>query len=51
MHNPYTIDWTKVKHLLCYLKRAILEGLQIHKTSKNSLSIFNDADWARSQVY
>ena len=46
MHSPQPVDWSRLKHLLRYLKGTITHGLYFSKHSPMSLTSFSDADWA-----
>ena len=46
MHKPTLTHWQAVKRLLRYLKHTIQFGLQIYRSSCNTLQVFSDADWA-----
>ena len=48
MHLPQPVDWQQVKHLLCYLKGTITEGLKVSRTFALHISLYSDADWAGS---
>ena len=50
MHNPYPLDWQRVKHLLRYLKGTISDSLFYSSQSNLSLELFTDADWASSPL-
>ncbi|CAA7403334.1 unnamed protein product [Spirodela intermedia] len=50
MHNPTQEGWIKVKHLLRYFKGTVMKGLQFHKSSDFSLSIFSNVVWAGSPI-
>jgi hypothetical protein len=49
MHKPTVIHWQSVKRLLRYLKQTLQFGLQIYRSSCNTLQAFSDADWAGSR--
>jgi hypothetical protein len=48
MQAPTTSHWTVVKRILRYLKSTMLYGLPLHKSQNDVISVFTDADWARS---
>ena len=50
VHNPSSLDWQRVKHLLRYLKGTISNSLFYSSQSNLSLEVFNDADWASSPL-
>uniref|UniRef100_A0A2N9F0Q4 Reverse transcriptase Ty1/copia-type domain-containing protein n=1 Tax=Fagus sylvatica TaxID=28930 RepID=A0A2N9F0Q4_FAGSY len=49
MHKPTVLHWQSAKRLLRYLKQTLTFGLQIYRTSCNTLQAFSDADWAGSR--
>uniref|UniRef100_A0A2N9I499 Reverse transcriptase Ty1/copia-type domain-containing protein n=1 Tax=Fagus sylvatica TaxID=28930 RepID=A0A2N9I499_FAGSY len=49
MHKPIVIHWQSAKRLLRYLKQTLHFGLQIYRSSCNTLQAFSDADWAGSR--
>uniref|UniRef100_A0A2N9GH75 Reverse transcriptase Ty1/copia-type domain-containing protein n=1 Tax=Fagus sylvatica TaxID=28930 RepID=A0A2N9GH75_FAGSY len=49
MHKPTVIHWQSAKRLLRYLKQTLHFGLQIYRSSCNTLQAFSDADWAGSR--
>uniref|UniRef100_A0A2N9IBW9 Reverse transcriptase Ty1/copia-type domain-containing protein n=1 Tax=Fagus sylvatica TaxID=28930 RepID=A0A2N9IBW9_FAGSY len=49
MHKPTVIHWQSAKRLLRYLKHTLHFGLQIYRSSCNTLQAFSDADWAGSR--
>jgi hypothetical protein len=49
MHKPTILHWQSAKRLLRYLKQTLTFGLQIYRTSCNTLQAFSDADWAGSR--
>uniref|UniRef100_A0A2N9IR27 Reverse transcriptase Ty1/copia-type domain-containing protein n=1 Tax=Fagus sylvatica TaxID=28930 RepID=A0A2N9IR27_FAGSY len=49
MHKPTALHWQSAKRLLRYLKQTLTFGLQIYRTSCNTLQAFSDADWAGSR--
>lgn len=50
MHDLGPEDWSKLKHLLHYLKGTISHGLFFHTKSDICLRAFSDADWAGSSM-
>ena len=46
MHSPQSVDWSRLKHLLHYLKGTVTHGLYFSKHSPMSLTSFSNADWA-----
>jgi hypothetical protein len=48
MHKPTVLHWQSTKRLLRYLKQTLTFGLQIYRTSCNTLQAFSYADWAGS---
>uniref|UniRef100_A0A2N9IE55 Reverse transcriptase Ty1/copia-type domain-containing protein n=1 Tax=Fagus sylvatica TaxID=28930 RepID=A0A2N9IE55_FAGSY len=49
MQKPTVIHWQSVKWLLRYLKQTLQFGLQIYRSSCNTLQAFSEADWAGSR--
>jgi|UniRef100_A0A2N9GUC8 hypothetical protein len=49
MHKPTVLHLQSAKRLLRYLKQTLTFGLQIYRTSYNTLQAFSDADWAGSR--
>uniref|UniRef100_A0A2N9FEJ6 Reverse transcriptase Ty1/copia-type domain-containing protein n=1 Tax=Fagus sylvatica TaxID=28930 RepID=A0A2N9FEJ6_FAGSY len=49
MHKPTVIHWQFAKRLLWYLKQTLHFGLQIYRSSCNTLQAFSDADWVGSR--
>jgi hypothetical protein len=45
LHVPTDLDWSAVKHILCYLHGTIGLGVKICRSSL-LLNAFSDADWA-----
>lgn len=46
MHSPQSGDWTRLNHLLRYLKGLLTHGLYFTRHSNLSLTAFSDVDWA-----
>lgn len=46
MHDPQTTHLNALKRILRYIKGTISHGLQLNKTTSNSLVAYSDADWA-----
>lgn len=47
MHQPTTIHWQAVKHILRYLKGSLTQSLHLTPSSSYQLSAYSDAEWAR----
>lgn len=48
LSKPTTVHWEAVKRILQYIKGTVNMGLHIRKSPSTLLSVFTDADWARS---
>jgi hypothetical protein len=46
MHAPRDVHWNLVKHILCYLRGTLNQGLTISASSTNQVTAYSDADWA-----
>ena len=45
MHSPQSVDWSRLKYLLRYLKGTVIHDLYFSKYSPMSLTSFSDVDW------
>lgn len=46
MHDPRVSHLNALKRVLRYLQGTITDGLQLYKSSTNTLNAYTDADWA-----